>query len=306
VTTDGELAPAKVNLCLHVTGRRADGYHLLDSLVTFAEVGDVVRIAPGEGLRVAGPFADVLGSGEDNLCLRAVRLLGARVAVTLEKNLPVAAGLGGGSADAAAVLRLLSREGFALPGSGPLSALGADVPVCLGGRPARMRGIGEELVPAPLPRAWLVLVNPGATLPTGAVFARLARRDNEPVGAIPPLGDAVALARFLARQRNDLEPAAVAMAPPVREVLEALASLRGCLLARMSGSGATCFGLFATGAAAQAAAGTLERARPGWWIRATGLRGSGEAGTPAAQNVVGGHQVEMRTPPVLGDGDLIV
>lgn len=268
------LAPAKVNLCLHVTGRRADGYHLLDSLVAFASVGDVVRMEPGSGLRVTGPQAGALGPQEDNLCLRAARLLGARVAITLEKHLPVAAGLGGGSADAAAVLRLLGEEGFALPPAGRLAALGADVPVCLHGRPARMRGIGEELAPLRLPPAWAVLANPGVALATGEVFARLATRENAPLPEVPALADARALARFLAMQRNDLEAPAIAISPVIREVLDALAAARGCLLARMSGSGASCFGLFGNGAAAQAAARALARARPGWWVRAAELPGS--------------------------------
>ncbi len=267
------LAPAKVNLVLHVVGRRADGYHLLDSLAVFAGIGDVVRAAPDAvaSLALAGPFAAALAQAPDNLVLRAARLLGVSARLTLVKNLPVASGIGGGSADAAAALRLLSAlSGVPIPDELALR-LGADVPVCLAGRPARMQGIGETLGPAPrLPRCGLLLVNPGVALATPAVFA--ARRGDFSAPLELPDGwpDAAAMATDLARMSNDLEAPAMALAPVIGTVLALLRDLPGCLLARMSGSGATCFGLFATPAAAAAAAGGLPS---GWWAWGGGLAG---------------------------------
>lgn len=276
-----DLAPAKVNLALHVTGRRADGYHLLDSLVAFARVGDRLEAepAPGLTLSLAGPFAAALGAGADNSVLAAASLLrppGRGAALRLVKVLPVASGLGGGSADAAAALRLLARLWRRpLPGPAAALSLGADVPVCLGGRPARMRGIGEDLSPVALPPFWMVLVNPGVPVPTAAVFAALAAKANPPLPNPPAFPDAAALAAWLARARNDLEPPARALAPPIDEALAALTAQPGCALARMSGSGATCFGLFAAEAPALAAFAALRAARPGWWIVAAPSMGDG-------------------------------
>jgi 4-diphosphocytidyl-2-C-methyl-D-erythritol kinase len=271
----GEAAPAKVNLCLHVTGRRADGYHLLDSLVVFAGVGDRVSVGPGPGLglTVLGPEAGGLTGAADNLVLRAAKAMGVTEArLTLQKCLPVASGIGGGSADAAATLRLFARRGHALPAPGAVLALGADVPVCLAGRPARMRGVGEALTPLPaLPALWVVLVNPRVPVPTPAVFAALARRENPPLPDLPPpaLGSAAAFAAWLGAQtRNDLVAPAARVAPVLGLVQDALSALPGCLLARMSGSGGTHFGLFATEAAALAALGGLQSARPHWWTAA--------------------------------------
>jgi len=268
------LAPAKVNLCLHVTGRRADGYHLLDSIVVFAGTGDRLSVTPAAGLtlRLSGPFAAAVPEGDDNLVLRAARLVrpaGAGAALVLDKRLPAASGIGGGSSDAAAALRLLARLwGVALPDAATAAALGADLPVCLAAAPARMTGIGGGLSPLPaLPACWLVLANPGIAVPTGAVFAGLERRDGAPLpDRLPPWPDAAALAAFLGQTRNDLAPAAEALAPPVAEVRAALAAQPGCLIARMSGSGATSFGLFARPGEAAAAAAALRRARPGWWV----------------------------------------
>ncbi|MBN8898253.1 MAG: 4-(cytidine 5'-diphospho)-2-C-methyl-D-erythritol kinase [Rhodospirillales bacterium] len=304
-----EAAPAKVNLSLHVTGRRADGYHLLDSLVVFAEVGDVLRAepAPTLSLRLAGPFAAGLSEEPDNLVLRAARGLAALVgdrdavtpparapghsaearpgtpamplagaALTLDKRLPVASGIGGGSADAAAVLRLLVRLWGVAPDPAALhrlaQSLGADVPVCLECRSVRMRGIGEVLAPVPpLPACGLLLVNPGVGVATADVFRA---RQGQPFSAPPPLPaawpDAVSLAAWLRDCGNDLEPPARALCPPIGTVLAAIARQPACLLARMSGSGATCFGLFPTEAEAQAAA---DRLRPeGWWCWGGALR----------------------------------
>jgi 4-diphosphocytidyl-2-C-methyl-D-erythritol kinase len=269
-----ELARAKVNLVLHVTGRRPDGYHLLDSLVAFPELGDRLEAEPAAGLSLtlAGPFAGALGAGADNAVLRAAAFLrpaGRGAALRLAKALPVAAGLGGGSADAAAALRLLARLwGVAPPAAAQALALGADVPVCLAAQPARMRGIGERLDPVALPPFWIVLANPGVPLATAAVFAALRARDNPPMPDPPRFADAAALVAWLGERRNDLEAPARALAPAVGMVLAALASRPGCALARMSGSGATCFGLFAGGVPARAAADALRAAEPGWWVAA--------------------------------------
>jgi 4-diphosphocytidyl-2-C-methyl-D-erythritol kinase len=274
------FAPAKVNLALHVLGRRDDGYHLLDSLVVFADVGDVLHAVPAVSLdlHLAGPFAASLADGADNLVLRAARALaaargvGAGAHLTLEKHLPVASGIGGGSADAAAALRLLGRLWDVAAADAALAlTLGADVPVCLAGRAARMGGIGEVLSPAPpLPACGLVLVNPGVAVATPAVFRARGGAFTAPLD-LPAAGwaDAAALAADLARMRNDLEAPAVALAPPVGDVLAALRETPEVMLARMSGSGATCFGLCAGAAAAGTAAGRL--ARPGWWVWGGGL-----------------------------------
>lgn len=266
------FAPAKVNLALHVTGRRADGYHLLDSFVVFAGVGDTVAASPSDRLtlRITGPQAGSLPVTDDNLVLRAARLMGVTAAMTLEKVLPVASGIGGGSADAAATLKSLAgMTGKALPAPAEVLRLGADVPVCLGGRPVRMKGVGEILTPLPpLPPAWLVLANPGVAVPTPAVFTALASRDNPPLPEVPAFGDAAALASWLSAQRNDLEAAAITLAPAIADTLAALGHQPGCLLARMSGSGATCFALFAGEAPARAAAARLSDTHPGWWTSA--------------------------------------
>ena len=282
-----ETARAKVNLWLHVLRRRPDGRHDLDSAVVFAEAGDTVAARPARGLRlaVAGPFAPALaGAGEGNLALRAARALAAAVgggrgaAVALEKRLPVAAGLGGGSADAAAVLRALARLWRVSPPPARLralaAALGADVPACLAGAAARLVGAGDaprRLAPPPRPLP-LVLVNPGAALPTAAVFAALRPpfRAPEPMPPLALGGGPARIARALARRHNDLEAPARHLAPAVGDALAALAATPRCLLARMSGSGATCFGLYPTMAHAEYAAAALRRRTGGqWWICAT-------------------------------------
>lgn len=270
-----EFAPAKVNLALHVTGRRDDGYHLLDSLVVFADIGDRVAASTADRLtlEVGGPMAASVPQSDDNLMLRAAALFGdapgARLQLT--KALPVAAGIGGGSADAAATLRALARLwGRALPASDAVLSLGADVPVCLNGRPARMSGIGEDLQPVPdLPAAWLVLVNPGVSVATGKVFAGLTTRDNQPMEDLPAgFTGFQALASWLARQENDLEGPATAVAPDIGDVLARLRATGDVALARMSGSGATCFGLCADRQSASRAAAAIGEARPDWWVAA--------------------------------------
>ena len=274
--TTWEPAPAKINLFLHVTGKRDDGYHLLDSLVVFAGVGDRVSAEPADGmsLRLTGPFAAQLDSGPDNLVRRAAQALadaaGIRLdaALVLEKNLPIASGIGGGSADAAATLRLLGRLWGVRLDSSTLhvlaTRLGADVPVCLRGQPTRMRGIGDRLDPAPvLPECGLVLINPGVTLGTADVFRARSGGFSEAVSLPASWESAAAMATDLAGPRNDLEPPAISLRPVIAEVLATLSDRPGCLLARMSGSGATCFGLFADPEQARREAAAL--ARPGWW-----------------------------------------
>jgi 4-diphosphocytidyl-2-C-methyl-D-erythritol kinase len=277
------FAPAKVNLYLHVTGKRADGYHLLDSLAVFPAVGDWLRYTPDAALtlEIGGRFAAALAPEPDNLVLRAGRLLaeksgrdaGARL--YLEKNLPVASGIGGGSADAAAGLRLM-QHGWQT--DAPLRdialALGADVPVCLARRTARMSGIGDVLLPAPkLPEFGILLVNPGVPVATAAVFRNRTGRVSAAPDLPPAWPDAAAMAAALGELRNDLETSAIALAPEIGAVLARLQALPGALLARMSGSGATCFALFATPGAAAAAA--LDR--PGRWCWGGGLYEAGQA-----------------------------
>jgi len=284
-----ETAPAKVNLTLRVVGRRPDGYHELESLVAFARVGDRLDFTPGGPLELAvdGPFAPAAGNLADNLVVKAARELARRAPglllgrFVLSKELPVAAGLGGGSADAAAALRLLARANALALDDARLAAAaratGADVPVCLDPRARVMRGIGEILcAPLMLPPLPAVLVNPGVPLATKDVFAGFAR-----AGAAKPGGgfDVAALSgasvdstlAALAAGANDLEPAAAMLCPAVGEGLAALAATPGCRLARMSGSGATCFGIYASEGAAAGGASAIADAHSGWWVRPTML-----------------------------------
>lgn len=284
MTTLSVQAPAKVNLTLHVTGKRADGYHLLDSLVVFAGIGDTLELDAADtlSLSVTGPTAAGLAAEDDNIVLRAARALAAKAGITagarmvLTKRLPVAAGIGGGSADAAAALRGLAQLwGLDVPDEDMRAlglGLGADVPVCLSGRPTRMTGVGEHLTPAPaLPPAWLVLVNPRRPLSTPAVFKARTGGFTAAQPLTEPPADAQALAAALAARRNDLTQAAITLEPLVGEALALIAAQPHCLLARMSGSGATCFGLFATEPTARAAATTLAATQPGWWIAPAAL-----------------------------------
>jgi len=283
-----ERAPAKVNLTLRVIGRRADGYHEIESLVAFASVGDALAFTPGRSLALAmrGPTAPSAGAIADNLVLKAAHALAERVEglrlgrFILSKRLPVAAGLGGGSADAAAALRLLARHNR-LPLDDPrlaaaARATGADVPVCLDPRPHLMRGIGEILsAPIGLPRLPAVLINPRVAVPTKDVFVRLAaprivRLPPDEPDDCPP-ADRAALISYLRDRTNDLEPPAIALTPVIAEVLNALQRLAGVRLARMSGSGATCFALFDQLKAAAAAGRALLAQYPQWWVRAAML-----------------------------------
>jgi 4-diphosphocytidyl-2-C-methyl-D-erythritol kinase len=290
---DGALvtrAPAKVNLSLHVLGRRADGYHALESLVAFAGVADHLTLRPGAGLSltIGGLRADAIEASRGNLVLKAALALADQVpglalgAFHLVKRLPVAAGIGGGSADAGAALRLLAeRNGLPLEDPRLMAAAratGADVPVCLAAAPRMMRGAGEKLgEPLSLPPLFAVLVNPGVAVETATVFRGLALTPGEArVGAAhPPIKTSLPPATFtevLAAGRNDLEPPALAAAPVIGEALGLLRTIPDCRLARMSGSGATVFGLFDDCRAASRAARDLAALRPAWWVKATVLR----------------------------------
>jgi len=283
-----EAATAKVNLTLRVLGRRTDGYHEISSLVVFAHCGDRLSFAPGDALALTlgGPRARASGAVADNLVLKAAGALQARLpslrlgAFHLEKNLPVAAGLGGGSADAAAALRLLAKANNLAVGDLCLyeaaRATGADVPVCLDPRSRLMQGIGEKLsAPVTLPSLHAVLVNPGVAVATKDVFAGWSVADEPAVpfdlAAVSKAADYARLLPLLLAQPNDLENAAIALAPVIAEVLAAMRTLSGCDLARMSGSGATCFGLFSSKAEAAAAEKILSAKYPSWWVCATKL-----------------------------------
>lgn len=268
------FAPAKINLTLHVTGQREDGYHLLDSLVAFANFGDTVIVEPADDLtlEIEGHFGASLCSESDNLVLRAARLFGADrgAAIKLVKRLPIASGIGGGSADAAATLRALAELWQCpIPAQSDILSLGADVPVCMSSALCRMQGIGDQIVPM---EGWIdmgmVLVNPGIAVSTPKVFANLNRRDNAPMRDVPARHeDNKDWLDWLGRQRNDLEAAAIDQQPVIAEVLEELRALPGCRLARMSGSGATCFGLFDLEQWLDTA--PMRQRHPNWWIVAT-------------------------------------
>jgi 4-diphosphocytidyl-2-C-methyl-D-erythritol kinase len=284
-------APAKVNLTLHVLGRRADGYHALESLVVFAGIADHLELVPGEGLslHVEGPTAAMAGPADDNLVLRAARALIERKpglvtgAFRLTKRLPAAAGIGGGSSDAAAALRLLARANGLAPHDPDVVAAarvtGADIPVCLDPRARMMRGAGEEVgPPLALPRLHAILVNPGVAVPTPSVFKAIGLTAGAafPGAPHPAIGAArdeevSELMGLLASARNDLEPPALALAPAIGDALARLRATEGCRLARMSGSGATVFGLYADCHAAARAARAIRAAEPGWWVKPTVL-----------------------------------
>jgi 4-diphosphocytidyl-2-C-methyl-D-erythritol kinase len=283
-------APAKINLTLHILGRRADGYHELESLVAFSGGGDALRLEPGHALSldVDGPTAESAGADGDNLVLKAARNLAARApglqlgAFRLTKHLPVAAGIGGGSSDAAAALRLLAvANGLSADDPRLLDAAratGSDVPVCLDPRGRFMRGAGEAIgAPLALPPLPAVLLNPGAPVPTRAVFARLglspgARTDSPAHPAVASAPGEEALIAALRKGRNDMEDAACLEAPVIVDALAVLSAAKGCRLARMSGSGATCYALFANRQTAARAARVIRRQHPGWWVKTAILR----------------------------------
>ena len=299
MTTVEVFAPAKINLTLHVTGRREDGYHLLDSLVVFADVGDSLRVENAgviaetrrsATLSLSGPECQGVPDGSDNLVTRAVDMpvSGVAVRIGLEKNLPSAAGIGGGSADAAATIRGVAHLwNMGVGKFGPNShlntvslGLGADVPMCLDPRPWRASGIGERLEAVDVPQLDAILINPRIQVPTGKVFAALTTTENAPMNWPPRTGSVEEFCDWLAHMRNDLEGPARSVAPVIADVLSELSQLPGALLARMSGSGATCFAIFEREESAQQAANSLSDEHPDWWIRTTKLGDMSERSTP--------------------------
>ncbi len=275
MTVEG-FAPAKVNLTLHVTGQRDDGYHVLDSLVVFADVGDRLWVSPDDGLSltVTGPMAAGVPTDGRNLVLQAAELAGIRdVAIRLEKHLPAEAGIGGGSSDAAATLRGLSAL-FDIPLLAQSERLGADVPVCLEATAARMTGTGEQVTSVSnLPDLPAVLINPGVPVATPPVFKALTRKVNSPMPKALPRFQAVKdVLAWLATQRNDLQAPAIALHPEIGQALQHLRQLPEVGLARMSGSGASCFALFEHRDQADQAAAQLRQERPEWWVQSCTLR----------------------------------
>lgn len=283
VAAVAEAAPAKINLALHVTGRRPDGYHLIESFSVFTAFGDQIAVgpAPRDLFTVSGPFAHEIPGGVDNLAVQArdaLRKIGGAAAASpalifLEKNIPASSGVGGGSSDAAAVLRGLKRFWKLDLGASALAriglALGADVPMCLHSKPLVARGIGDVIEPVgKFPSLALVLVNPRVAVGTPSVFAALKSRENPPLPAPPRKLDRTSLLGWLSATRNDLMAPAMEVAPAIGDALAALAS-QNAAFARMSGSGAMCFGLFPDNAAAQRAASAISAAQPGWFVVAT-------------------------------------
>ena len=283
-----EYARAKVNLTLRVVGRRVDGYHDLESVVAFADCADRLTLLPGTELRLAttGPLADACGEVADNLVLKAARLLGERVpglksgTFTLHKALPVAAGIGGGSADAAAALRLLAQANGLAMDDGRLTEVarltGADVPVCLASHACVMTGVGESLMPLDVPKLPCVLVNPRVAVATKDVFAALGLRSGELLVGFADVIQAIAWpeagasleewVEAFAVSSNDLEAPALRIQPVIGEVIAALNATDGAWLARMSGSGATCFAIYENTAEAGRAAEKIRRDHPRWWV----------------------------------------
>jgi len=284
-----ENAPAKINLTLRVLGRRADGYHRLESLVAFADLADTLSLQPccDAALDITGPFTSACGPVAGNLVLKAFAALRERIAglkagrFVLEKNIPVAAGLGGGSADAAASLRLLARANSLAPDDPRLAeaapTVGSDVPVCLESHARIMRGVGEELSAAlDLPPLAALLVNPGVPLATRDVFARFSGNQDGKASLAGVPRERGALIEWLGAHGNDLTHSAIACVPVIADVLQALGAMPGARLARMSGSGPTCFALFASPGEATAAAQCLKTERKDWWVCPTTLGSVGE------------------------------
>jgi 4-diphosphocytidyl-2-C-methyl-D-erythritol kinase len=281
VTVLEKFAPAKINLALHVTGQRGDGYHLLDTLVGFADIGDRLTFRPAQSLTlsISGPECGTLQPTPDNLILQAAKRLqeftgrtDCGAAIYLEKNLPVASGIGGGSADAAATLTGLCQLwqlSVPTPDLKKLAlSLGSDVPMCLNGKSARVRGIGEHIEETPIDGFAMVLINPRIEVSTQVVFNRLCEKSNPP---LPAKSRADSSISYLCNLRNDLQAPAIDVEPSIQKCLTAMNACEGCNLTRMSGSGATCFGLFYTLDQAKFAAGQLKLDHPNWWVVDTSL-----------------------------------
>lgn len=277
-----EFAPAKVNLALHITAKRGDGFHLLDSLVVFADFGDLISLetATRDQLEVTGPFAAGVPVGPGNLVWKAANLFTDRPAlkITLEKNLPPASGIGGGTSDGAAVVRGLARLlGRDVPKTSELTSLGADLPVCVIARPSRMAGIGEVVEPiSNFPQFSALLINPGVEVSTARVFGMLSKTDDKGLSPFPLADDRGEWLAYLHDQRNDMAAAAQSLTPNIGEALQALAGAKHCQLARMSGSGATVFGLFPDAKSAKAAGEAIADRHKDWWVAPTTLSGSGD------------------------------
>lgn len=268
------FAPAKINLTLHVTGRRDDGYHRLDSLVMLTDFGDrlMVEKSAETSLNVVGPMADSVPTDPSNLVVRAADLLGVTAKITLEKSLPAMAGVGGGSSDGAAAIRALcGLYDLPVPNTEALSALGADVPVCMQPELVRMRGIGDEIDQLDTTPDWaMILINPRVFVSTPHVFAAIKERDNPLMShPFPEWSDFDSTIEWLSEQRNDMQEAAVSLQPVIAQVLVELSQTKGCALARMSGSGATCFAIYTTASERDAALEALRLQHPGWWCVAT-------------------------------------
>ncbi len=292
------FAPAKINLTLHVTGQRDDGYHLLDSLVVFASVGDQLHVKPGQKISVMtkGPEARGVPTDRSNLVLRVARAFTGMpgASFVLHKSLPVASGIGGGSADAAAAFRGLMTcwsdgevdakmfDPAHTPMFDKLLALGADIPVCLQSVPKRMRGVGEVLEDTPkMPLLHAVLVNPRVSVSTPVVFEALNNKTNPPMpDVLPSFSGLHGFVSWLGQQRNDLQEPACALVPEIGNLLAVIEGDPNCLLARMSGSGATCFGVFENADMANAAAKRIRKAYPTYWTHAVRLGGFGKASLP--------------------------
>jgi 4-diphosphocytidyl-2-C-methyl-D-erythritol kinase len=289
VNSPNEDAPAKINLALHILGRRVDGYHDLDTMVVFADIADRLKVVDseeGNDLAIDGPFASALTSNPrpaDNLVHRAAIAAAARsrspetTRLHLTKNIPIGAGLGGGSADAAATLRLLARR-FGLSPSDTTAlarSLGADVPMCLAAVPLRARGIGDDLNVIVMPALPIVLVFPGVSVSTASVFGRLQKPFDPPLPTPPNrFRSTEDVVDWLGLTINGLEAAALREAPAINAALSCLRAGRGSLVARMTGSGSACFAVFSTKAAAESAAVEIQRSQPKWWVRATTTKGS--------------------------------
>ena len=275
------FAPAKINLYLHITGRRTDGYHYLDSLVAFTSIGDTLSLAEANEFSfvIEGPMASALRlhDPESNLAVRAVRMLAAELGkpltgkLTLVKKLPIASGIGGGSTDAAAALRLYAIRAGMPPDADLLhriaASLGQDIPCCLAAQTCYFRDIGNVTDPGPdLPASHIILVNPNRALPTPSVY-KARKGDFSPAARLETTPKTTQeLAALLQKRGNDLTDAAVSLCPEIQSILHEIAAHEGCLLARMSGSGATCFGLFADRSCAKMAATQIYHAHPEWWV----------------------------------------